>query len=659
MTPTQTDRNVSIKTVLGPDALLFESANVAEQLGRLYQFEVKLRSIDHNIPFDTVIGTNATIRLELNERDQQRFFNGLVSRFVLTQVDQGYAHYRMTLVPWLWMLTRTSDCRIYQNKPVPEIIRDVFRRHNFHDYREALSGHYDPWEYCVQYRETDFNFVSRLMEHEGIYYFFEHEDGKHTLVLADGPTAHKPKHGAESLAYRPHADGLKDVDYISDFVLDQGVQPGAYALNDFNFKKPRVSLHGKASHPKNHAHAHHEIYDYPGEYEESKHGLDYSQIRIEELQAQFEVSHGQSSDRSMATGSTFTLDEFPREDWNKKYLITSTSIHLRGDDYESGGQSGGEFYSCSFTAIPATVHYRAPRVTPKPLIQGCQTAIVTGPKGQEIYVDEHARVKVKFHWDRHSKEDENSSCWIRVSQPWAGKGYGSMAVPRIGQEVIVDFLEGDPDLPIINGRVYNAVQPTHNANAGRKTPPPASFPQAAVMTSLKSQSLGGGGGHNEITMNDTAGAEGLYIRAQHDEIHEVLNDRGDTVGNNETVAIGNDQTVTIGNNQVIQVGNNILVTAGTSITWQCGAATIHMNQAGVISITGTIINISSSILASLGAPVTTVSGSLLLSSSGSINLSSGTLTHVDGSLLAHLGGGKAEVVGSGECVVKGLPVKLN
>jgi type VI secretion system secreted protein VgrG len=622
MPPTQLHRNVSIDTALGPDKLLLETAAISEQLSRLYQIDVQLRSTDHNIAFDKVIGTNVTVRLEQSEAGKPRFFNGFVSRFVLAQVDQAYAHYRMTVVPWLWFLTRTSDCRIFPKKKVPDIIKEVFNALGFHDFRESLTGKYDPWENCVQYRETDFNFVSRLMEHEGIYYFFEHENGKHTLVLADSPTAHKAKQGREKVVFRSNPAAARDQDCVQSFVSEQHVQPGRYVLNDFNFEKPKTSIKGQSDQSKSHAQSSFEIYDYPGEYEEASHGKDYTQLRIEELHAQHEVSHGQSNDRYMSNGATFTLAEYPRQDWNKKYLLTSTSIHVRSDEFESGGKGGGDFYSCSFTAIPATVHYRAPRLTPKPLIQGPQTAIVVGPKGEEIYTDKYGRIKVQFHWDRYGKADENSSCWIRVSQSaWAGKKWGAMYIPRIGQEVIVEHLEGDPDLPIVTGRVYNA-----------DCMPPYDLPANKTMTTLKSSSSKGGAGFNEIRFEDGKGKEQVFIHAERNQDVRVKANSFETIGNNRHLVVQKDQfenikgdkhqEVTGEHNQKVgetlsittglniqekagmnigheagteihlKAGMNVVIEAGMSITLKAGGGFIVVGPAGV-TISGTPVLINS------------------------------------------------------------------
>ena len=456
--PTQLNRNIAIGTPLGKDVLLLKSFSYVEQLGRLYDLDAELLSLQADIDFDKIIGKNVTIRME-SDAGNTRYFNGYVARFVQSGSQGNLAQYHAKIVPWLWFLTRKADCRIFQNKTIPEIIKQVFRDTGFTDFSENLSGRYQPWDYCVQYRETDFNFVSRLMEQEGIYYSFEHADGNHKLVLSDAPGSHLPGKGCETVIYRPEESGIRDKEYIHDFRMEQEVQPGAYALADFNFERTRASLLARSQITNAHDQSKFEIFDFPGEYEQHSEGMDYSKIRIEELQTQHLIGRGQTTVRGLCAGNTFKLKDFPRADWNKAYLLTSVSIHGYGDTFEgSGGDESGAFFSCSFTVVDAQTQYRPARITPKPLIQGPQTAIVVGPKGEEIHTDKYGRIKVQFHWDRYGKADENSSCWVRVSQAaWAGKKWGSMHIPRIDQEVIVEFIEGDPDWPIVTGRVYNCL----------------------------------------------------------------------------------------------------------------------------------------------------------------------------------------------------------
>src|SRR5437667_9212192 len=502
----QESRQIAIKTALGPDVLAVRSVSVQEELSRLFHIGVELSRQDVAIDFDKAVGYQSTVRLDVSQKDK-RFFDGFISRLVQTANVGGYAQYRATIVPWLWFLTRTSDCRIFQEKSVPDIIEEVFKGHGFSDYKIKLSGSYEKREYYVQYRETDFNFVSRLMEQEGIYYFFQHEDGKHTLVLADSISAHKPFNGYSEVIFHELEKGATGREVITDWTVEKELQPVACALNDFDFKKPKTSLLTSSNTSRKYGKAEFEIYDYPGEYIDHGDGQRLADVRLNEFQTWYEVLHGHASVRGLAPGFTFKLKNHPRGDQNREYLLTSVSLHLDPGAFgtTAAQKNGSEFCACTFSCIDSAQQFCPERLTPKPIVQGPQTAIVVGPAGEEIYTDAHARVKVHFHWDRHDKSDENSSCWVRVSQFWAGKEWGSIHIPRIGQEVIVEFLEGDPDEPIITGRVYNADQT-----------PPYGLPANKTQSGLKSRSSKGGAGanFNEIRMEDKKGDEQLYIHAE-------------------------------------------------------------------------------------------------------------------------------------------------
>ncbi len=474
MAITQEHRELAIATPLGEDVLLIKKISGKEQLGRPFEYQLELASHDHSINAEDIIGQNVTVRFELSN-DKTRYFNGFVSRFIHIPSSEKFAQYQATVVPWLWFLTRTADCRIFQKKTVPAIIKKIFKDRGFTDIEDTLNGEYREWEYCVQYRETDFNFVSRLMEQEGIYYFFKHEDGKHLLVLADSSSAHEAYPGYEELEYHPADKGTSPEECVSKWIIETSLQPGSFALKDFDFKKSQSDLLTRSKAKCKYDSSKFEIYDYPGIYTETGDGDKYAKKRIEELHAQYEVITVESDSRGICTGSTFQLVSHTREDQNREYLITSTKYKLVSPEFYSDGPGSNEnICSCEFTAIDKNQPFRSPRITPKPSIPGPQTAMVVGPSGDEIYTDEHSRVKVKFHWDRYSKPDENSSCWIRVAQVWAGKRWGAMYIPRIGQEVIIEFLEGDPDQPIITGRVYND-----------QTKPPYDLPANKTMSTLK------------------------------------------------------------------------------------------------------------------------------------------------------------------------------
>ena len=536
MARTEQHREVGVGTPLGDDVLLVTDVSCTEQLGRLFQYDLNLVSENKQISASEIVGKNVTVRLNLAS-NKTRYFNGFVNRFVQVPTAGSEARYRATLVPWLWFLTRTADCRMFQNMKFPDIIKQVFRDRGLTDFEDRLSGTYRTWEYCVQYRETDFNFVSRLMEQEGIYYFFEHDNGKHTMVLADSPSAHKPYPGYETIKQRVHR-AEKSEEIITQWVNETALQPGAYALDDFDFKNVQKDLQSRSIIQRQHDQADFEVFDYPGEYRELSDGETYAKIRIEEFHSQYEHATGVCDARGISVGCTFGLIECPRADQNREYLITSAVYQIDAGTFESGRSGGETTYSCTFTARNATETFRPMRTTPKPSIPGPQTAIIVGPSGEEIHTDEYGRVKVQFHWDRYGKADQNSSCWIRVAQVWAGKKWGAMYIPRIGQEVIVEFLEGDPDQPIITGRVYNA------ANM-----PPYDLPGEKTKSTLKSNSSTGGGGFNEIRFEDKKGSEQIFIHGEKNLDIRIKNDRFETIDNDRHLHVVNKKFEHVENNR--------------------------------------------------------------------------------------------------------------
>jgi type VI secretion system secreted protein VgrG len=552
----QEARPVEITTPLGDDVLLFHRMTADEALGRPFRFDLNLLSKEPDIKFADILGQKITIRLNLPE-DKERYFNGFVSRFSQEGMVDEFHAYHMTVHPWLWFLSRTSDCRIFQEKSVPDIIKEVFRDHGFTDFEDALSGSYRTWNYCVQYRETDFNFVSRLMEQEGIYYYFKHQKEKHVLVLSDSISSHAPFPDYEKLPFFPPDEHLRrERDHIYHWHLKQEIQPGVCALNEYDFTRPKANMQVKSSIQRSYAHASLEIFDYPGEYPDTSDGETYARARIEELQVEHEQATGQGNARGLAAGNLFELTDYPREDQNREYLIIAATHQIVSDAYTSGHAKETERdYTCSFNALPSKQPYRQARTTPKPMVQGPQTAVVVGPSGDEIYTEKYGRVKIQFHWDRYGKQDENSSCWVRVSHPTAGKGWGAVQIPRIGQEVIVDFLEGDPDHPIITGRVYNANQM-----------PPYELPGSGMVSGMKSNSTPGGGGYNEISMDDTKGKEVITVHGQYDMNTTVNNDQTNTVGNNQTIDIGVNRTETVGGNDTVSITGNRTETVSGSET---------------------------------------------------------------------------------------------
>jgi type VI secretion system secreted protein VgrG len=609
-------RKVSIKTPLPAEKLLVRAATVVERLGQPFELEIDLLSPDESLDFDSLLGKELTLTLELDHGS--RHFHAFLAGFSQLGRLGRYVTYRARAVPWLWFLTRTSDCFIFQNQSAPDIIKEVFRQHGFTDIKDSLSKTYRVREYCVQYRETDFNFVQRLMEEEGIYYYFKHTESTHTLVLADAYSAHQAYDGYGSIEYFPYSDNVqREADHIHDWHLARNIQPGKYVVTDYDFTKPRASLKTQFVQQRSVPKSDFEMYDYPGNYVNVGDGDHYAQARLEGFQAAYETVRGLGNARGLAVGSLFKLTGYPRQDQNREYLVVSATHRLDAGELESGTGARQQDYTCSFEAIDAKQPYRSAPTAFKTRVSGPQTAMVVGPAGEEIYTDKYARVKVKFHWDRDPKRDENSSCWVRVSQIWAGKGWGQVSIPRIGQEVVVDFLEGDPDQPLVVGRVYN-----------QDNMPPYALPGAGVVSGLKSQTHKGSG-YNEMSMDDTAGKEKITVHGQYDMNTTVEHDQTNTVNNDSTETIKNNakieitkgtynhdvktgtatyhvqaaltenydatQTTTVKSNiSTTSSTGSVYVQAATHIHLQVGLSTVFMDASGQISITGKNIAIHGS-----------------------------------------------------------------
>jgi type VI secretion system secreted protein VgrG len=525
---------------------------------------------------EDVLGTPVTITLELDQ-GAERNFHGLVSDFAYVGTENELACYRATIRPWLWFLVRTYDCRIFQNQTVVEIIKTVFEKYPTAEFEDRLTGQYAPRVYCVQYRESDFDFVNRLMESEGIYYFFKHEDDRHTLVLADSPQAHEKFPNYAEVPFFPRDDlARRERDHVYEWEVRSAVQSGAFLHTAFDFEKPKADLAAKRAHPMSHALSSGEIYDYPGPHLNLGEGDRIARLRLEASQIGHKRVSGAGTAAGLASGYQFKLRQYPRADQNTDHLLLEVAHELWEPTYRTGMSDETEHYLCRFVAMPANLAFRPPRVTPKPIVQGPQTAIVTGPSGEEIWPDKYGRVKVQFHWDRLGKHDESSSCWVRVSQLWAGSSFGGIQIPRIGQEVIVEFLEGDPDYPLITGRVYNGM-----------SMPPYALPAKATQSGIKSNSSKGGGGSNELMFEDKKGSELVFLHAQKDESIVVENDKSETVGHDETIAIGNDRTETVGHDETLTVGNDRTRNVGVNETVTIGgnrADTVILNEARTVLI---------------------------------------------------------------------------
>ncbi|WP_347988908.1 type VI secretion system tip protein VgrG [Methylomonas sp. AM2-LC] len=610
MAYTQDNRMASVTFTGISDTLLLYRITGSEQFSRLFEYELELLSENGSVDLKSMLGKSATIKLYLAEGGE-RDFNGIV-----TQVNQygmlgNLYYYRAVVHPKLWLLTRTSNCKVQSPQivegavktfTVPDLVKNVLSAYGYTDITTQFTTTYQPREFCVQYRETDFNFISRLLEEEGIYYYFTHTDSTHTLVLCDNMDAHQDTSGNATIKYYPMDNQQRrDEEHIYDWSLSQQIQSGKYTLNDFDFENPGSDLKGDSVTALTYTDNDKEVYDYPGEYKAVADGKSYAKIRMEEQDVGFQQVTARGNIRRLATGSKFTLTEFPREDQNSKYLVVSTHFQFQNNSYSTyGTQDSGEDYQCSYTVISASSVYRPPRISPVPVVQGVQTATVVGAKGttvvggDDITTDKYGRVKIKFHWDRLGTNDQDTYCWVRVAQIWAGKNWGGVFIPRIGQEVIVDFLEGNPDCPIITGSVYNNEQM-----------PPYGLDANKTQSGIKTQSTPNGStdNYNEIRFEDKKDSEEIFIQAEKDFNCVIENNETRKVGfikksagdqtveiyNNRTVSLeqGNDSlTVKKGDRTVDVSAGKISETAAKSINLKVGQNTIVMDTSSITLTVG-------------------------------------------------------------------------
>lgn len=637
---------------LGPEAI-FRRLKGEDRLGRPFAFNVEVLSTKTDLSPYEMVGKPMSVELK-SKTGKSRFFHGIISRFLNVGTAGGLQLYQLELRPWIWLLSHSRDSRIFQELTIPEIIEKVFKDKNgFSDYRSSLNGTYEKQTYCVQYRESDFDFVTRLMEQEGIYYYFEHAKTKHTLIMADSSTAHPPIDGDGLLYFRP-PDLSAGEEQVTKWQHHVAVQPGKLVLRDFDYNKPNANLEVRLTSKRNHPNDSVEQYDYPGSYSETSDGNRYLKIRKEEFDAKFSFIEGYARSHRMFTGCRFTLKEHPRDD-NGEFTVISSTIEIISGEVERFTSQSDNRSEVQFFAIKKDNSYRLPRETPSPLIAGPQTAIVVGKEGEEIWTDSLGRIKVQFPWDREGKKDESSSCWIRVSQNWSGKGWGAMHIPRIGQEVIVEFLEGDPNRPLVTGRVYNTDQTV-----------PYELPGAATQSGVKSRSTPDGdqNNFNELRFDDKKGQESIYFHAEKDFTRIVENndtlkvgfekkDKGDQaveVFGNQTVKVGTgesngsqvlevwkDQTETIhtGNRTTeikkgsdalkISVGNQTIdipagqceITAAKKIVLTVGSSSIEITPTGIV-LSSTQISLNADMKAAVKATTTEISGSAMVKVDGGI-----------------------------------------
>jgi type VI secretion system secreted protein VgrG len=590
-------------------SLLFVRMTATEALGRLFSYEVNLLSESATVKLRKLLGKPMTVTLKTDE-GVTRHFNGIVSEAEQTGFETiskvRFTAYRVVLVPKPWLLTRKVDCRIYTEMDVPAIIKSVLGEVGYADVKASLSGNYPKRDYCVQYRESCFNFISRLMEQEGIYYYFTHSSSTHTMVLADALGAHAAVSGFESIPYCPPVEhGKRNAASISQWRSSENVRSLKCQLADYDPLNPKTDLLGSENIDDGssyHGVSGLDAFDYPGLHITAAEGRRYAQVKVEAYNVPHMGFNGETNAFGLACGALFKLKDFPLGDLNQEYLVAGSRIVLSDPGYHAGAEKGDEPFVCSFEAISSKQPFRTMPRASKTLVAGLQTAVVCGSSTDEdIAVDKYGRVQVTFHWNKTDKPNAKSSCPVRVASPWAGKAWGAVSIPRVGQEVVVSFLEGDPDRPLIIGSVYNA-----------DNMPPYSLPDNKTQSGIKSRSLSGGADDaNELRFEDKKGKEQFFIHAQKDMLEEVEHDHTVTIDNDETVTIKHDQTETIDNDRKITVkhddkldvtanatstiGQKFKLSAGTEIELVTGASSIVMKSSGDIEIKGVNIKITGSV----------------------------------------------------------------
>ena len=613
----QDDRILSLETPAGPDVMLIERVQGRESLSEPFLYRIDaLGPIEPPAP-ETIVGHS--INIGIRQPDGQRhFINGLArSLGVGIPVGREQRYYTIEVVPWLSLLSYTSDCRIFHSlggggpMAVPKIVETIFQEFGFSAFEfRSLAGNYQPREYCVQYNETYLDFIHRLLEEEGIYYYFTHERGRHRMILSDSAAGYS-KMTPATLRFLPSG---QYADQIARWERVYAIAPGRWAAKDYDFQSPRLALDsGEASVSKVPVSTRYELFEYPGRYATRDAGSLLARRRMETEERGLEGVRGAGGCRTLHPGLTFALTDHPTAAENNQPVVVA-SLEFEGcNEAFLPGDTRKASFTSSFQAVPAKAVVRPPRRTSKPSVRGVQTAFVVGPAGEEIHTDKFGRIMVQFHWDRRGRSDEKSSCWIRVAQSWAGHQWGVQTVPRVGMEVLVDFVDGDPDRPLVIGVVNNAdALPTYT------------LPEHKTRSGIKTRSSPGGSGFNEIRFEDKAGKEQVFIHAQRDYDLRIAHDSRTSVasgrhlsvagglwewvGKNHHATVDGDHVEAvgggvsrkvaidvqekIGTNLAINAGANICLEAGASLTLKVGGNFITLNAAG-IAMTGTMVMINS------------------------------------------------------------------
>jgi len=588
-------RDTLVTGPLDEGVLLLETFQGQETLGAPYHFDLTLLSDDANIPASKVLGQSLTVHLKLDTGDW-RYFNGVVTYFAKTGLAMKHTRYRLILNPKLTLFDYTRDCRIFFDNDASTHATEVLAQRGFSDVQSgALEASYRKREYTVQYRETDFNFVQRLLEEDGIYYFFKHEKDKHTLIMADSAGAHAPVSGYEQVLYLPkQRKQAREEEHFWSLSAADSLYPGKFTVlrgYDYNKARPGTPLFEQQFSLPQQPGADFEDYDYPGDLSEKADAEAEALVRVEGSHVANTIIQVEGNTMGLGAGDLVKLRKplsvdgefnpfWDEADFDKEFLITSATYSISINQYETGDVAqSDEPFKATYNLLDSQSHFHPARSAYKPRIEGPQTAIVVGPSGEEIYTDKLGRVKVQFDWDRLGHRDEESSIWVRVAQVWAGKQWGAMHIPRLGHEVIVEFLDGDPDRPIVTGCVYNA-----------DNMPPYALPDNKTQSGLKSRSSKGGtpSNFNELRFEDKKGGEEVHLQAEkdltilvksdesrtvgHDRVKEVGNDETSTITGNRTETVAKDETITIAGNRGESVGGNESITIGSNRTESVGGS---------------------------------------------------------------------------------------
>lgn len=640
------NRLISLSGSAPLDEVHFRSARLQESLSENSTGSVFIESDSAVLNADDFLGKNLCLAYETREKAKRYFDGVIVEMEQVSMSNAGRCAYRLELKSWTWLLGKNQEFRVYQNKTVPGIVSEVIGRHGHSSVRffDRTVGAKRVWEYVVQYGESDLNFIRRILEQEGVYFYFEHADGQHTLVLADSVSAHAVFPGYASLAYDPASQGgrLTPEETIASFSLKKSIEAPRHAHTDYNFKAPSTSLLVNSQGKTESYNSSYEVFEYPGEYEEEGEGTHYSKLRHEESQARQQTFSASTSARGVATGCLLSTACKDNPAFSKSLLVIGTMITIHEAEPEAGGGAQSDF-DCRFEAIESSQPFRAERKSRKPLVKGPLPALVVGPEGREIHTDEFGRIKIQFYWDRYGQRNQDSSCWVRVASPVAGKGWGFIAIPRIGQEVVVSFEDGDPDRPLVTGVAYNAEQTV-----------PYDLPEHKTVSGWRSQSSekGSPSNFNELRFEDKIGSEYVWFQAEKDYLSLIKNNSNAEIrGNSHHLIHGNlieeiksDVSRTVLGQLSQQIDKALHLTVNDDVLAKVQGL-LGLSNSGQIAINTT----GQCSLKSQGSTDIDAAGNLNLSTSAQANLKAGSSLKLTAasSLSLNVGGSSIVISASG------------